>query len=99
LIIFGTARVALGVPFPALVGWSSFFLLINNLMIIFNNITNFIIIRFGTWMWGGRSCWSKIPHGSPIISRIKVNFHQDFVASMYSNFFLGQMDRELILLA
>jgi hypothetical protein len=52
LIIFGTARVALGVPFPALVGWSSFFLLINNLIIIFKNITNIKIIRFGRVDWG-----------------------------------------------
>ncbi len=43
----------------------------------------------------GLSCRSKIPRESPTISEIKVNAHQDFVASMYSGFFQGQMERGL----
>ncbi len=39
------------------------------------------------------SCWSKIPCGSPTISEIEANFHQDFLASTHSGFYQGQMDR------
>ncbi len=39
------------------------------------------------------SCWSKIPHGSPTISKILVNFHQDFMTSVHNNFFLGKKGR------
>ncbi len=34
----------------------------------------------------------KIPRESPTISKIKVNFHQDFVSSMHGNFLRGQTD-------
>ncbi len=50
---------------------------------------------FGRWTEWGQSCWSKIPHGSPKITEINVNFHQDFVASTLRDFFQGQMDRGL----
>ncbi len=53
------------------------------------------MIRFGRCIGRGLSCWSIIPHRSPTISEIKVNFHQDFVASMHRDLFQGQMDRGL----
>jgi hypothetical protein len=50
---------------------------------------------FGEWITRGLSCWSKIPHGSPTMSEIKVNFYQDLVAGTHTDFFQGQMDRGL----
>jgi hypothetical protein len=41
---------------------------------------------FNEWIGRGLSCWSKIPPGLLKISEIKVNFHQDFVASMHNDF-------------
>jgi hypothetical protein len=37
--------------------------------------------------------WSKTPHGSKTIDEIKINFDQDFMASLRSDFFQGQEDR------
>ncbi len=46
-------------------------------------------------MSGGLSCWSKIACGLLKISEIEVNFHQDFMARMYNNFFQEQTERGL----
>ncbi len=52
------------------------------------------MIIFKKWIGQeGLRCWSKIPCRSPTISEIYANYHQDFVASMNSDFFQGQMDR------
>ncbi len=44
----------------------------------------------------GLSSWSKISCGSPIISEVYANYHQDFMARMHSDFLQGQTDRGLI---
>jgi hypothetical protein len=54
------------------------------------------MIRFGRWSGRGLNWWSKIPRGSPTISKIKVNFHQDFMASTHSDFFYAQMDGGIV---
>ncbi len=48
-----------------------------------------MLIIFNKWIGWGMSCWSKIPRGSPTISEIEANLHQDFPASTHNNF----MDR------
>ncbi len=49
-----------------------------------------IIIKFIKWIGRNLCCWSKIPSGSPAISKILViDFTRDFVASTHSDFFQG----------
>jgi hypothetical protein len=57
--------------------------------------TRLIKMIFNKWIMWDLSCSSKIPCGSPTFSERSVNYHQDFVASMHSDFFLGQTDRGL----
>ncbi len=52
-----------------------------------------ITIVFNKFIGQGLSCWSEIPWELPTISQILVIFHQDFVASIHSNFFQGQTGR------
>ncbi len=54
-----------------------------------------VTIIFNKCIGRGLRCWSEIPCRLPTIIEIKANSHQDFVASMNSNFFQGQTDRGL----
>ncbi len=45
------------------------------------------------WIGRGLSSQSLILHGSPTISEIKLNSHQDFVASTHRDFFQRQIYR------
>ncbi len=49
---------------------------------------------FNMWIRCGLSCWSKIHCGSPTISKIIVNPHQDFIACTHSDLFKGHTDRD-----
>jgi hypothetical protein len=59
-----------------------------------NNKLYCITILFKLWIGCGLSCWSKIHCGSPTVSEIKVNLHQDFIACTHSDLFQGLTDTD-----
>ncbi len=63
-------------------GWSTVFYLI----IQYDKLIILLII-INKWIERSLNCWSKIPCGLPTIIKIKVNFHQDLMASMHKDFF------------
>ncbi len=84
-----TSATALSSKFCTGYNFSSFFFK-------FNDIKIKIAIKHNKWIGYGPSCLSKIPCGSPTISEILVNYHQDFLASTHSHFLKGQRDGILL---